>query len=739
MKKIYIFFISFFLIFFNYSQKANEILIYGDSITYDEDKNITASGNAKVIADGEIITSDLIIYKNQDQEFILPLEFSFKDNKNNYYSGTNGKFNKDLKYAEINNVKILLNDGSRIVGKSAIRNNHIDIVKKGSYSPCKSRINIKDFICPIWQLEGEKILHDNKNLFLYQKHAKMRVLDIPVFYIPYIVTPSPLRKKRKSGFLTPSVNFNFLDTKVTQSTSLPYYFNIDIDKELTLTPIINYGGGVDSSQRFIFDYNQILSGGNLKLKSSIDTKFENENNEEWFKNGSLITNYNQNLNEKYKLNIQSALQTSRTYLRSTDLTNNVSSDTSLSSTINLEGYNLNKIDDKFLLNLSSYQVVQGDEDNSLIPTVFPFISYSTGKSEYQKTEYENTIQGYNIFRDKASGQFSRKQKKLSLYTKTNNEFIRYFSKFKFETELHNQYYDTEGKLINNELKNNSYYKFFPISAMSIETPFRIKNRDLTYKPNISLIISSGQSNSNKLSNEESTNNNYNINTQSELNRYTGTDKLDNSKRIKYGINIYKSDLQINLSQNYEFTQNSNYHKETGNYDYLSDALGELTYSTKNNKLDYNLRYSPSADAIKKQQINLENNNFLGKTNVSYLDEKVETNTILSDGNENITVTFDSQKIKEFSKINLKGIYDLRLDQANEYKIGYSYFDECFGINIDYNRIFYKDDTLKPSDNLTLMFSFKNLGSYKSTNLAVSETDKQDIEWISQSVNNELFD
>ena len=27
-----------------------------------------------------------------------------------------------------------------------------------------------------------------------------------------------------------------------------------------------------------------------------------------------------------------------------------------------------------------------------------------------------------------------------------------------------------------------------------------------------------------------------------------------------------------------------------------------------------------------------------------------------------------------------------------------------------------------------MFSFKNIGSYKSTNLAVSEKDKQDIEW-----------
>ena len=37
-----------------------------------------------------------------------------------------------------------------------------------------------------------------------------------------------------------------------------------------------------------------------------------------------------------------------------------------------------------------------------------------------------------------------------------------------------------------------------------------------------------------------------------------------------------------------------------------------------------------------------------------------------------------------------------------------------------------------------MFSFKNIGSYKSTNLAVSETDKQDIEWESGDINNEIF-
>ena len=132
------------------------------------------------------------------------------------------------------------------------------------------------------------MLHDYDTLFLYQKHSKLRVFNLPVFYSPYLLTPSPLRKERKSGFLTPSVNLNFFDTKISQSTSFPYYFNLSQDKELTFTPVINYGGGIDSSQRFNFDYNQILSGGNLKTNLTFDTTLENQNSDKWFKEGSLI-------------------------------------------------------------------------------------------------------------------------------------------------------------------------------------------------------------------------------------------------------------------------------------------------------------------------------------------------------------------------------------------------------------------------------------------------------------------
>ena len=100
--------------------------------------------------------------------------------------------------------------------------------------------------------------------------------------------------------------------------------------------------------------------------------------------------------------------------------------------------------------------------------------------------------------------------------------------------------------------------------------------------------------------------------------------------------------------------------------------------------------------------------------------------------------FTSSKFKKYSRIFIDGSYNLIDDQHNEYGLGYSYFDECFGISINFERLFYEEADIEPTDKLTIMFSFKNLGSYKSSNLAVSETDKQDIEWEFGDEENEFY-
>jgi len=735
-------FAFFFIFLFNTNiQNAEEILLYADDISYDNDKNIIAKGNAKIIQNNQIITSDLIIYSKKNNKIILPLEFGLKDEKDNYYFGSSGYFNRDLDLAKIKNVKILLSDGSRIAGKEAKRNKNIDIITKGVYTPCTSRIKIFDFLCPIWQMDGEKILHDSENLFLYQKHSKMRVLNLPVFYTPYIVTPSPLRKKRKSGFLTPSINLNFFDTKISQSTSLPYYFNLSIDKEMTFTPTINYGGGIDSSQRFNFDYNQLISGGKFKSNLTFDTTLENKNNNKWLKEGSIINNYSKKINEKFKMEINSALQTSKNYIQRTTPNDDLSYASSLSTDILISGYNLNKFDDELKFNITAYQSNQNNEDNKTIPTVLPFITYNTGTYNFNKFNYNNTIEFYNIFRDTPTLIHSKSQRKISSTLSTKKELINFGTKINYKANFYNQYFDVEDKKIDNEYSGSNYFRSFPIIGVDLETPFKFKKSksELIYTPKISLVISPGLSNSNKISNEDSSVNSYTIENNSSLNRFTGTDKLDNSKRINLSFSLNNNNFNSKIWQSYEFTNNSNYHYSQGNEKKLSDLLGELNYKKNQYETAYSLRYDPHNDFIKSQTLGLKYENNFGYFKADYLDQKSKVDEIIVSDNETLNYEFSSKKINKYSKISYMGLYDLKKEINTESGLSYSYFDECFGINIDFKRNSYSEKELKPQDILTIMFSFKNIGSYKSTNLAVSENDKQDIEWESISVKNELFE
>jgi len=726
------------IVFFTHSQNASEILIYADYISYDQSKNLIAKGNAKIISGDEIILSDLVVFNKETNIFTLPKKFTYKDKKNNYYYGSEGTFNKDFTSAEIINVKMLLNDGSRIVGSKSVRHNEIDIINKGVYSPCTSRIKFKDFICPIWQLEGETILHDSEKLMLYQKHTKMRIFNTPVFYLPYLISPSPLRKKRKSGFLNPSIDLKFLDSKISHLISMPYYFNIDIDKELTFIPMFNYGGGVNSSQRFAFNYNQIISGGKLKLKYQMDTEIENENNERWFKNGSLITDYSQNLNEKFSIGIGSVLQTSRDYIQTTDQNNKLSYASSLSSTVNLNGYQVFNKDDSLSVNLSTYQSSNVQEDNKTIPKVLPYLTYNYGAKKYNKLTYNNTTKYYNILRELNTDTHAEKQQKISHFTKINTDIFKFKSKIILESELYNQAFKTTNKNINGNNVSSEYFRIFPITSVTFVSPFRHLKTNVMIKPTLKIIAASGQSNSNKISNEESTNNSYNISDVTLLNRYTGSDKLDNSKRMVAGLNLSKKKISFNYFQTYEFTNNSNYHKESGNYNHLSDALSSIIYDDENLKVNYSNRYDVEKNKILSQKISLQNKNILGVFNISYLDVKKHTNDLLDGNQETVNYGFVSNKYKKYNIFSLGGTYNASNEKNNEYTLKYRYFDECFGINLDFTRFEYLNTSIKPNDKLTLTFTFKNLGSYKSTNLAVSEIDKQDIRWDSVDMSNENF-
>ena len=120
---------------------------------------------------------------------------------------------------------------------------------------------------------------------------------------------------------------------------------------------------------------------------------------------------------------------------------------SLSTNFNLEGFNLRKIDDQFKVSLNFYQTNQENEDNKTIPTVFPKIKYHTGYFNKYGNRSDTTYEFYNIFREKSTLVHSKEQQKVSIKYNLKRDLIKYNSKISIDTEIYNQFFKTEKKLI----------------------------------------------------------------------------------------------------------------------------------------------------------------------------------------------------------------------------------------------------------------------------------------------------
>ena len=88
----------------------------------------------------------------------------------------------------------------------------------GEYTPCDC--DFKNGEKPVWQLNSSKVTYDKLNKMIYFKNVVLKIMDYPLFYIPYLSTPDP-SVKRKNGFLTPSIGYS---NRNGLETTIPYYF-----------------------------------------------------------------------------------------------------------------------------------------------------------------------------------------------------------------------------------------------------------------------------------------------------------------------------------------------------------------------------------------------------------------------------------------------------------------------------------------------------------------------------------
>src|SRR4051812_17621362 len=239
------------------------VLFQADEVEYDEQLGVTvAKGHVEISQGGEILLADTVSYNQRTGTITASGHVSLVQPTGEIVFSDFTELRDSMNTGFAQDVRMLLSDRSRLSANAARRlgGNRTELTR-GVYSPC-DLCKDNPSAPPLWQFKAREIDHDRELKILEFRDATLELDGWPVFYTPYISAPDP-SVKRASGFLAPSLGssstngFHF---------SLPYFWAIDNDKDLTLAPrFMTKGGGLLAG-----DYRQRFSNGVLDAVASIN-------------------------------------------------------------------------------------------------------------------------------------------------------------------------------------------------------------------------------------------------------------------------------------------------------------------------------------------------------------------------------------------------------------------------------------------------------------------------------------
>jgi LPS-assembly protein len=253
------------------------IRLFSDSAIVQEKLGTsTFSGRVLVQKEDMILSSPHVFYDRNKEILDADKEFLFWDN-DYVIQGSQIQLRKDEQGEMTNAEYWLLSRRARGHAKQLLKESK-DIVQleQSSYTTC-------DPDSEVWRLDTSHLTLDNANSVGVAHHVIVRLLNMPVFYVPYL--SFPIGDQRKSGFLVPSGGSS--DETGTEF-SIPYYLNLAPNYDATLTPRIMSRRGV--MLRSELRYLTQLTDGNLKVEyMPHDQAFKDERASLVYKHRGWIT------------------------------------------------------------------------------------------------------------------------------------------------------------------------------------------------------------------------------------------------------------------------------------------------------------------------------------------------------------------------------------------------------------------------------------------------------------------
>ena len=672
---------------------VNNLIIQSNKINYN-------LNNRKIISQvySEIFDKFDNIYK------VDGFEYSIKDKiikLNNLVAEDKYKnsFLVDLSYLDLIKKELVAKDISmnfkliegsenepRLKGRSLISNEKNTIVQKGTFTFCKKREK-----CPPWEMRADEIRHDKQKKTIYYKNASLKIYDKKVFYFPKFFHPDPT-VKRQSGFLIPK----FQDNSTTGlSLNLPYFFAIAENRDITLTPrffgndkflIQSEFRQKNKNSNHIADLSQFISSGN-NSKGHFFYNFDRD-----FKN---------NIFDEVELNLKLEQVSGDTYLKANKVESPIiNNQSNLSNSLSLNMYkkdltintNLDVYEDLTKNDSDKYEYVPNFSFSKVINDNYSFNSqgyYKNYKTNITEKVLINNLEFQSNLKYFDNGVINEKK----VIFKNINTDARNSVNFKNkDTNSIIPSIQTNYTLPLNKKSEKFDNILTPKFSLRLSIPYTKDIRSIDRKINYKNIYEFD-----RLGVEEASEGGISATYGYE---YIKIDKSSLDQKIKFG---FANNLRI--EENKDLPVNGNLGEKVSDfvgifdYKYNDNLKFNYDFSLKNNLMDKNyelfgFEYYLKNLSTKFEYLN-ENNSSLKN---SYLKNETRYNF-----NEKNTLVFETSENKEKSFTEF-------------YNLIYQYENDCLKAGIEYNKEYYSDQDLKPSENLLFKLTILPFGGFNTPNL-----------------------
>lgn len=237
----------------------NQMLVQANEVDYDyNNQRVSAVGNVQLYYNGTTVEADKVIYDQKTKRLRAEGNIRMTDADGRITYANIMDLSDDYRDGFVDSLRVDTADDTRMAATRADRSGgKYTVFQNGVYTacaPCRSDPKKP----PLWQVKGERIIHDQTNKMLYFEAAQLEFFGVPIAYMPYFSTPDPT-VKRKSGFLMPSFTEA---SSYGVGVEIPYYWAIAPDYDATFSPRITSSQGV----LFQAEFRQRLLNGAYQIR-----------------------------------------------------------------------------------------------------------------------------------------------------------------------------------------------------------------------------------------------------------------------------------------------------------------------------------------------------------------------------------------------------------------------------------------------------------------------------------------